>query len=304
MPLYPSLEDFEVDKMAHVQRAVEVKASAAAGAIATGAAPGAGGGGLYDWESLDVLQQLMYGTTDISPAALQAELGAEVAQIYTTGRPKDAEARTDRALACVTAPENLGLARAEIKQGVVPMMIAKSPKGLLGIAPVAWDSGVFVGFVWSGSPAAMAGLRFGDQLLRINGQDCAAMSQAKILKVLREADPTGVEFVVRDRPYARTLTFQKDAHNLCGFGFKQGEITSLVKDSSAVRNGLLTKHQLLEINGQNVVAMPDKDILRIIQESPRTVTVTIAPSFIYKKMINGIGFKRIKKFMDHSVPEV
>jgi len=297
MPLYPSLEDFEVDKMAHVQRAVEQKTTAALQSAAQAPAQG----GLYDWGALDVLQQLMYGTTDISPAALKEELGDEVAQIYTGGALKDKESR---ALVAVTQPDNVGLARAEIKQGVRPMLIAKDAKGVLGVAPVAWDSGVFVGFVWKDSPAAMAGLRFGDQILRINGESTAAWKQDKVLKVLRAADPTGIELVVRDRPYARCLTFQKDAHNLCGFGFKDGQITSLVKDSSAVRNGLLTKHQLLEVNGQNVVGMKDKDILKIIQESPQTVTVTIAPYFIYKSMIAGIGFKRIKKFMDHSVPEV
>jgi syntenin-1 len=132
----------------------------------------------------------------------------------------------------------------------------------------------------------------------------AALSQSKVLKKLKEADPAGVEIIVRDRPYARVLTFQKDAHNYCGFQFKDGKIMSLVKDSSAVRNGLLTNHNLLEINGQSVVGMGDKDTLRIIQESPPTITVTIAPSFIYEKMIKGIGFGRIKKFMDHSVPEV
>ena len=150
----------------------------------------------------------------------------------------------------------------------------------------------------------MAGLRFGDQILRINGQDTAAMKQDKVLKLLRDADPLGVELVVRDRPYARCLTFQKDNGNLCGFGFRKGEITSLVKDSSAVRNGLLTKHQLLEVNGQNVVGMKDDEILTIIRESPQTVTVTIAPTFIYKKMIERIGFKKIKSYMDHSVPDV
>jgi syntenin-1 len=242
----------------------------------------------------------MYGSTDISPAALRDELGAEVAQIYSAPRVQNAENR----LAMLTAPDNLGIARSEIKQGLRPLLVCKDAKGILGIAPVVWDNGVFVGFVWAGSPAAMAGIRFGDQILRINGEATAAWSQSKVLKVLRSADAKGVEIVVRDRPYARCLTFQKDAQNLCGFGFKYGEITSLVKDSSAVRNGLLTKHHILEVNGQNVVGMSDKDILRIIQESPMTVTITIAPSFIYKKMINGIGYKRIKKYMDHSVPEV
>lgn len=131
------------------------------------------------------------------------------------------------------------------------------------------------------------------------------MSQAKVLKKLKEADPAGVEIIARDRPYARVITFQKDAHNMCGIVFSNnGKVKSLVKDSSAVRNGMLTNHQILEVNGQSVVGMEDKDILRIIQESPPTVSVTIAPSFIYEKMIKGIGFNRIKKYVDHSIPEV
>lgn len=35
-----------------------------------------------------------------------------------------------------------------------------------------------------------------------------------------------------------------------GFQFKNGKIIALVKDSSATRNGLLTDHQILEINGK------------------------------------------------------
>ena len=32
------------------------------------------------------------------------------------------------------------------------------------------DKGVFVGLVTKGSPSAMGGLRFGDQILQINGK--------------------------------------------------------------------------------------------------------------------------------------
>jgi hypothetical protein len=72
-----------------VQRAVEVKTQAAVQSMAVSGASG----GLYDWESLDMLQQLMYGTTDISPAALKEELGMEIASLYIAGKPQDAENR-------------------------------------------------------------------------------------------------------------------------------------------------------------------------------------------------------------------
>lgn len=48
---------------------------------------------------------------------------------------------------------------------------------------------------------------------------------------------------------------QKDSVGYIGFVFKDGKIKSLVKDSSAARNGLLTDHHLVEVNGQNVVGL-------------------------------------------------
>ena len=48
---------------------------------------------------------------------------------------------------------------------------------------------------------------------------------------------------------------QKDSGGFIGFVFKDGKIKSLVKDSSAARNGVLTEHQLIEVNGQNVVGV-------------------------------------------------
>lgn len=42
----------------------------------------------------------------------------------------------------------------------------------------------------------------------------------------------------------------KDSMGYIGFQFKNGKIIALVKDSSATRNGLLTDHQILEINGK------------------------------------------------------
>lgn len=57
------------------------------------------------------------------------------------------------------------------------------------------------------------------------------------------------------RPFERTITMQKDSQGYIGFVFKNGKIKSIVKDSSAARNGILTDHQLIEVNGQNVVGM-------------------------------------------------
>lgn len=62
------------------------------------------------------------------------------------------------------------------------------------------------------------------------------------------------------RPLERTVTLHKDMNGQLGFLFKKGRITSIVKDSSAARNGLLTDHQICEINGQNIIGLKVNDI--------------------------------------------
>ena len=57
------------------------------------------------------------------------------------------------------------------------------------------------------------------------------------------------------RPFERTITLQKDSAGHVGFVFKDNEITAIVKDSSAARNGVLIDHHLLEVDGQNVVGL-------------------------------------------------
>lgn len=139
--------------------------------------------------------------------------------------------------------------------------------------------------VVDGSPAALAGLRFGDQILQISGVNVAGYSMDKVHEILKKSPSNGIRVAVRDRPFERTLTLHKDSTGHIGFHFKNGKIVSLVKDSSAARNGLLTEHQILEVEGRNVVGLKDKEITKIIEESNGVVTITVIPSFIYEHMI-------------------
>lgn len=47
----------------------------------------------------------------------------------------------------------------------------------------------------------------------------------------------------------------KDSLGHVGFFIKKGKIVSVVKGSSAARNGLLTSHYVCEVNGQNVIGL-------------------------------------------------
>jgi len=58
---------------------------------------------------------------------------------------------------------------------------------------------VFVAFVYENSPAALAGLRFGDQILQINGENVAGWSTDKAMKYLRNCPADRTTMAVRDR---------------------------------------------------------------------------------------------------------
>lgn len=150
---------------------------------------------------------------------------------------------------------SVGLARAGATNGIRELILCKDAKGKVGLRVQSINKGVFVCVVVRDSPAAMAGLRFGDQILQVNGTTVAGYSVDDVHKILKASAHNNISVVIRDRPFERIVTLHKDSTNSVGFQFKNGKITSIVKDSSAARNGLLIEHQLLEINGQNVVRL-------------------------------------------------
>ena len=68
----------------------------------------------------------------------------------------------------------------------------------------AWISifllqGIFIAFVHKNSPASMAGLRFGDQILQINNENVAGWDMDKCMKFLKKAAADRITMAVRDR---------------------------------------------------------------------------------------------------------
>ncbi|MBZ3869329.1 Syntenin-1 [Sciurus carolinensis] len=180
---------------------------------------------------------------------------------------------------------DVGIRRAEIKQGIREVILCKDQDGKIGLRLKSIDNGIFVQLVQANSPASLVGLRFGDQVLQINGENCAGWSSDKAHKVLKQAFGEKITMTIRDRPFERTVTMHKDSTGHVGFIFKNGKITSIVKDSSAARNGLLTEHNICEINGQNVIGLKDSQIADILSTSGTVVTITIMPAFIFEHII-------------------
>jgi len=302
MPLYPSLEDMNFDNMAQSQMTqsyqpvtAAVPAVAPSQSLPPAPAPGAfphGGSMLYP--SLGEFMGLDVSHSNIK-TVMPEEVGHEVVQYQSSSR---------HVVAPITGQENMGMLRAEVQQGVRQVVLCKDKDGKVGIRVQHVDKGVFVSLVSRNSPASMAGLRFGDQILQINGETIAGYDRNKVMSLIKAAPADRITLAVRDRPFERTITLQKDSSGHVGFIFKNGKVTKIVENSSAARNGLLIEHNILEIDGQNVVGLKDKDTLEVLQASTGSVTLTIIPSFIYEHMVKCMKDSLLRKEMDHSIPDV
>lgn len=104
-------------------------------------------------------------------------------------------------------------------------------------------------------------------------------------KLIKKSPVNGISVVVRDRPFERAITMHKDSLGRLGFQFNNGKINAIVKESSAARNGVLIDQQILEVNGQNIIGMKDKETTKLIDNGGQIITITIVPSFIYDHMM-------------------
>jgi len=192
----------------------------------------------------------------------------------------------------------------QVNHNVRQVILCKDKDGKVGLRVRSVDKGVFVALVTKGSPSAMGGLRFGDQILQINGDNVAGYSESQVHKIFQKASVNNIVLAVRDRPFERSVTLHKDSTGHVGFQYKDGEIKAIVVGSSAARNGLLINHNMVEINGQNVVGISDKEVSEIIDSAGTVVTVTVLPSYIYRHMMKNMSSSLIKKMMDHSIPDM
>ncbi|XP_041080321.1 syntenin-1-like [Polyodon spathula] len=300
MSLYPSLEDLKVDRVMKAQSSFA--ASVAVPAVAEEASEGAV---QSEAAMMPVLYPNLQELGDYMGLSLNSdEIQRNLALLPASGNQV---ATRPSALGSMVSPvtgNDVGLRRAEIKQGMREVILCKDQDGKVGLRLRNVDNGVFIQLVQANSPASLAGLRFGDQVLQINGKNCAGWSLDKAHKALKIAAEHRIELIVRDRPFQRTLTMHKDSTGHVGFIFKKGKITSIVKDSSAARNGLLTEHNICEINGQNVIGLKDSEIKDILVSSASVITITIMPTVIYEHMVKRMSSGLLKSSMDHSIPEV
>ncbi|KAL4141712.1 hypothetical protein QTP88_004299 [Uroleucon formosanum] len=268
MSLYPSLEDLKLDEFIKTQNRI-VQQNENPPPFMAICPPHPSG---MDQESLGAMYPL-----------LNDYLGLELSILAENKSIDIPSQKTESKNNVVAIPfQNIP---AHVTNGVRKLVLCKDGKGQIGLKMSTFNNGIFVSVVIKDSPAAKAGLRFGDQILQINEVFVAGMSVDKVNKIFRDCSVNNISVIVRDRPLERTINLYKDRSGQIGFQFKNGKINNIVKDSSAARNGVLTDHQLLEINGQNIIGMKDKQIVDIIANASDSISITIIPVSIYEHMI-------------------
>lgn len=82
---------------------------------------------------------------------------------------------------------------------LLQLILCKDKDGKIGLRVQAVNNGIFVCLVSQSSPAELAGLRFGDQILSINDIYVAGYTTEQVHKMLRNAEVNGIKVAVRDR---------------------------------------------------------------------------------------------------------
>lgn len=307
---YPSLEDFKYDILINSKHPASNIGTHLRGIngqqqqMGLGHANHLGGGGKYAPNGGTELANLYPSFTGSSH--YMSQFGAYDDLHSISGQSSAAYSMPGKA-GSIKAPLS-GYSQAHKLQpsnAIRPLIICKDSSGKVGLRLAAVQGGVFVVLVYEASPAALAGLKFGDQVLEINDIPVAGYSMQKVHDLIKKASPDELRFAVRDRPFERTVTLHKDQNGLVGFIFnRHGKIVSIVKDSSAARNGLLIDHNIIEINAQNIVGLEEPDIRSILDNCGDVVVLTIVPTKIYEQMIKQTNPKLLRKSMDHSPPEI
>uniref|UniRef100_A0A915BT68 PDZ domain-containing protein n=1 Tax=Parascaris univalens TaxID=6257 RepID=A0A915BT68_PARUN len=316
MALYPTLEDMVVDQYQTVQRENDTAAYMTS-PFPQPSAP------IYEsryspnpppiYESIGEFSAAKevctypalppYFNSTAHTASAQTETASTGSGATSRNRVGQIVLRTTAMIAPITS-QSAGLMRANVTHGVRQVVLAMDDNGKYGMRFRSINKGIFVQFVADGSPAAAAGIRFGDQILKINDTEMVGMNADKAMDLMTKSkNPDNLLVTLRDRPFERTITLHKDSNGSLGFTHKENLITAIVKDSSASRNGLLINHRILEVDGRNVMAYKSKDVKACLNEAPQTVTLTIMPDELYDDLVKKMDWSLMKK-QDHSVPEI
>ncbi|KFB44229.1 AGAP009630-PA-like protein [Anopheles sinensis] len=166
------------------------------------------------------------------------------------------------------------------------LLIRKGVGEKIGITIRRIEEGkLFICAVARRSPAYLAGLRFGDEILYLDGVPSPSGDLRRVRQLLEKNVRNSIRVHTKDRSGERYVTITRDAQRGYGFRFVNGEITFVRPNTSAQRSGLERRLQIVEVNGEVVAGMNDTDIEAVICANISTVTLCVVPTKVYRNLL-------------------
>ena len=171
---------------------------------------------------------------------------------------------------------------------------------MLGLSLKTVKAGMGVSFVMTGSPCHKAGVRFGDVLLAINGDPVQGKSSTDCLRRLREVDTYEVTLELIDRHLLQTYRIVKEEWTSLGLVFRFGRIDAIKPGSLAMMAGIPKNSRIIEINGDLVVGLADRDLLERFRANGARLEVRIMPDAQYRRLVSRIPPSYVRFNMEHA----
>lgn len=174
MSLYPSLEDMKVDKILQQEQPTTQHQPTNGPLIYPGTNPSQLhynavqptapiGASLYPTMNSYMGLDLTASEMAIIERQQQQLANLQLAQ----SRPNEIATYANKHVVAPLSGSSVGLKRAQVTNGVREVVLCKDADHKIGMRCKSINNGIFIVLVTEGSPAAMAGLRFGDQLLQV-----------------------------------------------------------------------------------------------------------------------------------------
>uniref|UniRef100_A0A1Y9HAR0 PDZ domain-containing protein n=1 Tax=Anopheles farauti TaxID=69004 RepID=A0A1Y9HAR0_9DIPT len=188
------------------------------------------------------------------------------------------------------------IARIPAANGIRELLIRKGEGGRVGLTVRRTEEGnILICSVARRSPAYLAGLRYGDEVLYVEDTNVQGEQLWRVRELVQQNLRNSLKLRTQDKPRERYVTISRDVEKGFGFRFVDGEITFVRPNTSAEQRGLERRLQIIEVNEEVVVGMKDKDIEAVICANGDTVTLCVVPVKVYQKM-----FSRLSSTMNES----
>ncbi|XP_053663292.1 syntenin-1-like [Anopheles marshallii] len=179
------------------------------------------------------------------------------------------------------------IARFPAANGIRELLIRKDEGGKIGVTGRRIHEGkVLICAVTRRSPAYIAGLRYGDEILCLENESLSVLELDCVRDLVRKNLRNSIRLRTKDKPGERYVTIERDVQKGFGFRFMNGEITFVRKNTVAERRGLERRLQIIEVNEEVVVGMQDEDIEAIINANDDVVTLCVVPVKVYRQLFS------------------